>query len=69
MTTHELYNLGIFKDNTEIFIRNDKSATGFEVLAKGYWYEDHMLDYFIEKYQIVSFTWQDDNRIYVDITI
>lgn len=62
-----LLGLSITKDDTEIFVRNNESTTGFELLAEGYWYKDHILKY--SDYPVVSFTWQDDNKIYIDITI
>lgn len=69
MNIQEIFELGIINDDTEIFIRNDESATDFELLAKGHWYEDHILKYSNKKYPVVSFTWQDDNKIYIDITV
>ncbi len=68
MNTQQIFELGIINDDTEIFIRNDVSTTGFEILAKGNWYEDHILEYSNEKYPVVSFTWQDNNKLYIDIT-
>lgn len=69
MKTNEIFYLEIIGNNTEIFIRNENSKTSFELLAKGYWYEDHMLDYWNKQYPVVSFTWQNDNKIYIDIAI
>lgn len=61
----DVFELGIIKDDTEVCIRD----TDFNLLAKGKWYENHILDYIIQIYKVESFTWQDDNKIYIDITI
>ncbi len=65
MKIYDVLKLGIIKDDTEVYIRDEN----FNVLAKGNWYEDHILDYTIETYPVESFTWEDDNKIYIDITI
>lgn len=52
--------LEIVNDQTEIFIRED-----FKVLAHGNWFQDHILDHMKDK--VESFTWQDDNKIYIDV--
>ncbi len=61
----DVFELGIIKDDTEVYIRNADHT--FRLLAKGNWYEDHVLDYIIDIHPIRSFTWQDDNKIYIDI--
>ncbi len=63
MKIYDVLKLGIIKDDTEVYIRDEN----FNVLAKGNWYEDHILDYIIDIHPIRSFTWQDDNKIYIDI--
>lgn len=65
MKTNEIFELGIIKDDTEIFIRDNN----LKILARGNWYEDHILEYTCKKYTIESFTWQNDKKIYIDIII
>lgn len=48
-------------DKTIITIRNNH----FEFLAKGNWYQDHILDYKAHKAE--AFSWQDDNHIFITI--
>lgn len=62
MKLEKIYKLGLIKDNTEMFIRQDEE---FHILAHGNWYQDNILNYM--HHEIESFTWQDDNKIYVDI--
>ncbi len=47
--------------NYGLFIRDND----FSVLAHGNGYQDNVLDFLDAK--IESFTWQDDNKIYIDI--
>ena len=54
--------MGLIKDNTEIFVRQGE---GFRVLAHGNWYQDDVLNYM--HHEIESFTWQDDNKLYIDV--
>lgn len=54
--------LGIIKDSTEVFIRHGE---GFHVLAHGNWYQDNVLEYVNR--EVESFTWQDDDKIYIDV--
>ena len=61
MTIEKIYEIGLIKDDTEIFIRDND----FNVLAHGNWYQDNVLDSLDAK--IESFTWQDDNKIYIDL--
>lgn len=61
----DVFELGIIKDDTEVYIRN----TDFNLLAKGNWYENHVVNYIIGIHSVESFTWQDDNKIYIDIAI
>lgn len=62
MTLEKIYEMGLIKDDTEIFVRQGDS---FQVLAHGNWYQDNVLEYL--KREVESFTWQDDNKIYVDV--
>jgi len=62
MTLEKIYDVGLIKDNTEIFVRQGE---GFHVLAHGNWYQDNILKY--SNYDVESFTWQDDNKIYIDV--
>ena len=61
MTLEKLYKMNLINDNTELVIRNKD----FNVLAHGNWYQDNILDFL--DYIIESFTWQDDNKIYIDV--
>lgn len=62
MKIGKIYEVGFIKDDTEIFIRQGE---GFNVFAQGNWYEDKILDY--ADMEVESFTWQDDNKVYIDI--
>lgn len=62
MTLEKIYKMGLIKDNTEIFVRQGE---GFRVLAHGNWYQDDVLNYM--HHEIESFTWQDDNKLYIDV--
>ncbi len=57
LTTTDLIN-----DHTEIYIRNKDS---FHVYAYGNWFQDCILDYM--EHEITSFTWEDENTIFIDI--
>lgn len=61
MTLEKLFEMTLINDDTEIFIRDND----FNVLAHGNWYQDNVLDFLDAK--IESFTWQDDDKIYIDI--
>lgn len=61
MTLEKLYKMNLINDDTELVIRNKD----FNVLAHGNWYQDNILD-FLDAI-IESFTWQDDNKIYIDV--
>lgn len=62
MTVEEIFSMGLVNDNTIVYIRQGE---GFHTLARGSWYNDEILAY--EEHKVESFTWQDDNRIYIDI--
>lgn len=62
MTLEKIYEMGLIKDDTEIFIR---WGNGFYVLAHGNWYQDDILNYMHREAE--SFTWRDDNKLYVDV--
>ncbi len=62
----DVFKLGIVKDDTKVYIRNAISTPGLW-LAKGNWYEDHILDYASENYPVESFTWKNRNKIYINI--
>lgn len=51
----------LINDNTDIWIRDCE----FQTLAHGNWYQDSVLDYMHN--EIESFTWQDDNKLYIDV--
>lgn len=62
MTLKNLTEMGLIDDNTEIVIRKGE---GFDTLARGNRYQDDSLAYDVR--EVESFTWQDDNRIYIDV--
>lgn len=64
MTLEKINEMGLIDDSTEIVIREGE---GFATLARGNWYQDDILAY--ENHEVESFTWQDDNRIYVDVKV
>ena len=61
MTLEKLFVMTLINDDTELVIRDND----FSVLAHGNGYQDNVLDFLDAK--IESFTWQDDNKIYIDI--
>lgn len=61
MTSGKMYEMGLIKDSTEIFIRD----SNMNVLTHGNWYQDNVLDYI--HHEVESFTWQNDNKIYIDL--
>lgn len=64
MTLEKINEMGLIDDRTEIVIREGE---GFGTLARGNWYQDDILAY--EDHEVESFTWQDDNRIYIDVKV
>lgn len=64
MTLEKINEMGLIDDRTEIVIREGE---GFGTLARGNWYQDDILAY--GDYEVESFTWQDDNRIYIDVKV
>ena len=61
MTVGKIFEMGLARDNTEVFIRDGE----FHVLAHGNWFQDHILEY--KDYMVESFTWQDDEMLYIDV--
>lgn len=62
MTVKKIFEeTGLIHDDTEIFIRDENLC----ILAHGNWYQDDILIY--ESHEVESFTWQDDNKIYIDV--
>ena len=61
LTLEKIYNTGLVKDNTEIFIRDGE----LYVLAHGNWYQDNILN--CMHHEVESFTWQNDDRLYIDV--
>ena len=61
MTISKIFESGLINDNTEVWIRDSE----FHVLEHGNWYQDNILDYL--KSEVESFTWQDDNKFYIDV--
>lgn len=63
MKVFQIIELYIVTNETKIFIRDEN----LHVLANGNWFNDNVLDCL--DYEVESFTWQDDNKIYVDVKI
>lgn len=61
MTLEKLSDMGMVKDNTEIYIRDED----MNLLTRGNWYQDNVLDHMED--EIECFTWQDDNKLYIDV--
>ncbi len=66
MTLEKLCEMGLIKDDTEIWIRRSEGMHDPRMVAHGNWYQDHMLDYM--QNAVKSFTWQDNNTLVIDIT-
>jgi hypothetical protein len=63
MTLDELFcNISLINDSTIVLIRDDETM---ELLAEGKWFQDNSLKYLDR--EVVSFTWQSDNKIYIDV--
>lgn len=61
MTISKIFEVGLINDDTEVWIRDSE----FHVLARGNGYQDNVLNYLPS--EVESFTWQDDNKIYIDV--
>lgn len=61
MKVSKIIRLDIVTDGTEVFIRD----ADFHLLAKRNWYQDNVLHYLNCK--VESFTWKDDNKLYIDL--
>lgn len=61
MKVYKILGMTFIHDDTEIFIRD----TDLHLLTKGNWYQDNVLKY--KNYEVESFTWQDDNKVYIDV--
>ncbi len=61
MAVSYILELGVVDNDTEVFIRD----TNCNVLAHGNWYQDVIQDF--SDRDVESFTWQDDNKVYIDV--
>ena len=61
MTVNQILKIGLINDNTKVIIRDGQ----FQILSHGNWYQDEVLNF--ADYQVESFTWQDDNKVYIDV--
>lgn len=61
MTIKGIVEMGLIKDSTEVFIRDED----FRVIASGNWYQDNILAHIDD--EVECFTWQDDDKFYIDI--
>lgn len=64
MTLEKIYDMELIGDNTKIYVRHYNRLSTIE---SGYWYQDQILKYM--KAEIESFTWQDDNRLFIDVIL
>ena len=62
MKVKQILETGLIKDDTEVWIRQ---GDGFHVLAHGNWYQDDVLESM--HHDSESFTWQEDNTLYIDV--
>ena len=53
--------LAITDDNTTVILRNNR----LEPIARGKWYYDQVVDH--SQDPVESFTWKDDNTLYIDL--
>lgn len=53
--------LAFIDDDTTVILRNNL----FQTIASGRWYNDQILDRSNDL--VESFTWQDDNKVYIDL--
>lgn len=61
MAVEYFLELELVENDTEVFIRD----TNCNVLAHGNWYQDVIQDF--SDRDVESFTWQDDNKVYIDV--
>lgn len=61
MNLSKIIELGLVNDGTEIWCRD----RDMHVLAHGNWYQDNVLEY--RHREIESFTWQDDDELFIDL--
>lgn len=61
MTIEKLVDTGIINDMTEIYVRDED----FGLITHGNWYQDNIIDHIQD--EIECFSWQDDNRVYIDL--
>lgn len=73
MKVKQIFELGLIKDDTEVWIRQGKmfhvlalrQGKRFHVLAHGNRYQDDVLEHINR--EVESFIWQDDNNFYIDV--
>ena len=58
MTLEKIYEMGLINDNTKVFLRD----SDFHVLSG-----NNIPDFTNYDFEIESFTWQDDDKIYIDL--
>ena len=61
MTLRKILEMGLIADGTEVFIRDND----MHVIAHGNWFQDNVLEHMTD--DVECFTWQDDNKFYVDL--
>lgn len=62
MTLRKICELGLIKEDTEIFIRQ---GDGFYTAAHGNLHQADVVNYMDT--EVECFTWQDDNKFYIDL--
>lgn len=62
MTVEKIFTeIGFIGDNTEVWIHDN----ALRLIAHGNWYEDNVIRYLDN--EVESFTWEEDNNLYIDI--
>lgn len=62
MLLSKINETGLVNDQTDIILRND-----FKLVACGKWNDENIAKYY--SVSVESFTWQEDNSIYVDLIL
>lgn len=61
MTIEKLVDMKVINNTTEVYVRNME----FGLIVKGNWFQDNVLEHI--KREIDTYTWQDDNKVYIDL--
>lgn len=61
MTLSKIIEMELIANSTEVFVRNNE----MQVIAHGNWFQDNVLTHMYD--EVECFTWQGDNKVYVDL--